>query len=194
MEKKTMKKHFLLFSIALLATSCTTLSTSSWNSPFINSKDIVKLEFGMTKTGVLDAMPEPPLYVESGNSETSVWVYNVRTIKVQSMKNSDGSIVPQKTSIENRHQSEINNLYLTFDVQNRLLAWGDHPYDPNYVAPYYDCAGECNGDAYIDDCGNCNVTVTEEEDEDEEEGSFKLQLNVEGTQEPDGTLIIEGGN
>ena len=193
-----MKKIYLFFSIIFLATSCTTLTTKAWNVPFLNSEDIVQLDFGMTKNNVLEVMPGPPLYVESGDSETTVWVYKVRTIKVKSTNHNDGTVTPEKTnrgiSGAIQHQNEIDVLYFTFDVQNRLLAWGAHPYDPNFIAPYYDCAGECNGDAYIDDCGNCNVTVIQEEDEDEEQGSFKLQLNVEGTQEPDGTLIIEGGN
>ena len=86
-----MKKVFLLITIALVATGCSSLK-QAWNSPFINSKDIVKLEFGMTKSSVLENISQAPLYVESGDSETSVWVYNVRTIKVKSDDNSTPSI------------------------------------------------------------------------------------------------------
>ena len=139
---------------------------------------------------VLENIPQAPLYVESGDSETSVWVYNVRTIKV---KSEDNSTPIKKARRGIKHQPEIDDLYLTFNINNKLLAWGPRPYDPNYISPYYDCTGECNGEAYIDECGECQSTVVNQ-NADSDEGSFKLQLNVEGTQEPDGTLIIKGGN
>jgi len=192
-----MKKQFLLIIIALIFTGCT--MQKAWNAPFINSKDIVGLEFGMSKSKVLDTMPEPPLYVESGNSETSVWVYNVRTIKVKSSKSSDGSVTPRKTFKEIKHQSEIDDLYLTFDVNDKLLSWGDKPYNPNYTEPYVDCSGVCGGKAYIDECGECTGDSADingskgTNGKADDSGSFKLELNVEGTQEPDGTLTIKGG-
>jgi len=148
------------------------------------------LEFGMSKNNVLETIPAP-LYVESGNSETSVWVYNVRTIKVKSSKNITGIMTPEKTNGIIKHQSEIDNLYLTFDIQDKLLAWGDRPYDPNYTKPYYDCSGICNGEAYIDECGVCQGSHTANNDDDGS-SSFKLELNVEGTQDSNGNVIIKG--
>ena len=194
-----MKKYVLIIVVLFIATSCST--QKAWNSPFINSEDIIKLEFGMSKTKVLDAMPEPPLYVESGDSETSVWVYNVRTIKVKSASNSDGTVTPRKTFKEKKHQGQIDNLYLTFDINDRLLAWGSEPYDSDAKEVYYDCAGVCNGDAVLDECGECIGGTSNSASDSKgsggnannDGGSFKLELNVEGTQEPDGTLTIKGG-
>ena len=102
----------------------------AWNSPFINSEDTINLEFGMSKNEVLDTMPEPPLYVESGNSETSVWVYNVRTIKVRSTVMADGSTRPNKKSSKTKHDSKIDDLFLTFNGSDELIAWGAKPYKP----------------------------------------------------------------
>lgn len=181
-------KKIILINILFVFFSC----SSSWNSPFINSKDIVLLEFGMSKSDVLEIMPGPPLYVESGNSETSVWVYNVRTIKVKSAQNINGKVIPQKNSEKLRHQSKIDDLYLTFDSEDKLLAWGNKAYDPNYVEPYYDCADICNGTAYIDECGICISDSNEVDNNSEKSESFKLELNIEGTKNPDGNLIIKG--
>ena len=60
-----------------------------------------------------------------------------------------------------------------------------------------DECGNCNGDAYVDECGECIGSSSKEGEAENNNsndgGSFKLDLKVEGTQEPDGTLIIEGG-
>ena len=188
-----MKKYFTLLIILFITNGC--VSNKVWNTPFINSKDIVGLEFGMSKSLVLDLMPEPPLYVKSGNSEISVWVYKVRTIKVKSATSTDGTITPRKSFNEIKHQDEIDDLFLTFDNNNKLLAWGNRPYNPNFVLPITDCAGVCNGEAYIDECGECIGLLEDSNDNSSEDdgGSFKLELNIEGTQEPDGSLIIKGG-
>ena len=57
-----------------------------------------------------------------------------------------------------------------------------------------DCNGIINGDATLDECGNCigsymdsGATSTENNDSN---GSFKLELNVEGSED---SVIIEGG-
>ena len=187
-----MKKYLFLSMIALFITGCS--SKDAWNSPFINSEDIVKLEFKMSKNDVLSIMPEPPLYVESGNSEVSVWVYNVRTIKVKSTQIFDGpnsSTRPTKKSTKIKHQPKIDDLYLTFNANEELIAWGPNPYNPNAKEIYYDCAGVCNGEAYLDDCGKCRGGSAEPIQE--EGGSFKLELNIEGQEGSDGTLKIEGG-
>ena len=185
-------KNILIIFLVLLIISC---APKTYNAPFVNSEEIVRLEFGMSKDNVLFALEQSPLYVKNGNSQTSVWVYNVRTIQVKSGLDSDGiTVVAAKTSDSIKHQAEIDNLYLTFDIDDNLLAWGDKPYDPEYIAPYYDCEGVCNGDAYIDECGECIASSSKEsQNKSSNDGSFKLELNVEGTQEPDGTLIIKGG-
>ena len=182
-----MKKISLLFFVILI-TGC---ATKVFNEPFINSNEIVQLEFGMSKNDVLEIMPEPPLFVKSGDAVTSVWVYNVRTIKVKSDKLSDGTIIANKNNIKIKHQKQIDNLFLTFNSNGELLAWGPSPYNPNASEVYYDCNGVCNGDAKLDECGNCigsyMDTSTENNDSN---GSFKLELNVEGNED---NIIIEGG-
>ena len=147
----------------------------------------------MSKNNVLYAMPEPPLYVESGNSATSVWVYEVRTIKVRSTQLANGMTSPNKKSTKIKHQPQIDNLFLTFDINDELIAWGPKPYDPKEA--YYDCAGVCNGEAYLDECGECRGSDGDSiiKENDEESGSFKLELNVEGTEGADRILKIEGG-
>ena len=175
--------------IIFIASSCS--MREAYNTPFINSEDVVKLEFGISKNEVLDTMPEPPLYVESGNSSTSVWVYNVRTIKVRSAVMADGSTRPVKKSLKTKHQARIDDLFLTFDANDELIAWGPKPYDPDAKEVYYDSAGVCNGEAYLDECGECRGGAIDSIIN--EAGSFKLELNVEGSEGTDGILKIEGG-
>ena len=185
-----MKKICLLLTVILI-TGC---ATKVYNEPFINSDEVVQLEFGMSKSDVLEIMPEPPLYVKGGDAITSVWVYNVRTINVKSDKLSDGTIIANKSNSKIKHQGQIDNLFLTFNSDSKLLAWGPNPYNPNASEVYYDCNGVCNGDATLDECGNCigsymdsGATSTENNDSN---GSFKLELNVEGSED---SVIIEGG-
>ena len=188
-----MKKYLFLVMIIFMS-SCYSVR-EAYNSPFINSEDVVKLDFGMSKNNVLDVMPEPPLYVESGDSETSVWVYEVRTIKVQSTQLINMAARPNKNSAKIRHQSNIDNLFLTFDDKDKLIAWGSKAYDPNAKEIYYDCAGVCNGEAYLNECGECRGGSLDSEikENNGEGGSFKLELNVEGEEGAGKVLKIEGG-
>ena len=80
----------------------------------------------MTKDDVLDVFKSTPLFVESGDSKTVVWVYEVRTIEVKS-KYVNGEIVPSKNSKETQHIDPIHRLALVFDLNGKLLSWG--PYD-----------------------------------------------------------------
>ena len=50
-------KKITLSILVILMTGC---ATKVFNEPFINSNEIVQLEFGMSKTDVLEIMPEPP--------------------------------------------------------------------------------------------------------------------------------------
>ena len=181
-------KKITLSILVILMTGC---ATKVFNEPFINSNEIVQLEFGMSKTDVLEIMPEPPLFVKSGDAVTSVWVYNVRTIKVKSDRLTDGTVIANKYNSQIKHQDPIDNLYLTFDSDGELLAWGPSPYNPNAPEVYYDCNGVCNGDAKLDECGNCIGSYMDAvKAEDDSNGSFKLELNVEGSED---NIIIEGG-
>ena len=151
----------------------------------------------MSKTEVMGIMPEPPLYVERGDSETSVWVYDERLITVKSESKGVGfqrTSIPKKTNQERKHTNVRLHIRLLFDINDKLMAWGPTITLPNPDAPKYDCAGVCNGTAYLDECGVCIESLNDDDKSDaKSDGSFKLELKVEGTQEPDGSLIIKGG-
>ena len=81
----------------------------------------------MTKENVLTLLNSPPLFVESGDLATVVWVYEVRTIQVRSRMGSNGQTVPNKTSADTKHAEPAHRLQLVFDAEGRLMNWG--PYD-----------------------------------------------------------------
>ena len=115
-----------LFSCVVYEYEDTTYDTNTYNTPFIDADETIRLEFEMTKDDVLDVFKSTPLFVESGDSKTVVWVYEVRTIEVKS-KYVNGEIVPSKKSKETQHVDPIHRLALVFDVNGKLLSWG--PYD-----------------------------------------------------------------
>ena len=117
-----MRLVFIIF-ISLLIFSC---STKSYNTPFINSDETTSLEFGMTKDQVLNLLNSPPLFVESGDLATVIWVYEVRTVEVRSKMGSDGQPVPNKTSGDIKHAEPVHRLQLVFDAEGRLMNWGPH--------------------------------------------------------------------
>ena len=124
------------------------------------------LEVGMSKKEILNLMPEPPLYVYSGDYETSVWVYEWRLLEVKSEMKLEGFnrlVIPKKTDTEQQHQRTTYDIFLTFDSNDNLLAWGEIPYE--YPIP----------------------TISHSSTEDQ---TFTLELKVEGNQ--DGILTIEG--
>tara|TARA_Y100000590_G_C15575430_1_gene960259 strand:+ start:505 stop:855 length:351 start_codon:yes stop_codon:yes gene_type:complete len=114
-----MKKILLL----LFVLGCT---HKTYNTPFIDANETIKLEFGMTKNAVLRKLNEP-LYVSYGNKDTIIWVYEVRTIEVKStMKNS--IIIPTKNTdpyIKKRHTPPLHKLSLTFSG-NSLSSWSSN--------------------------------------------------------------------
>ena len=114
----------LIICISFFLFSC---STKSYNTPFINSDETTKLEFGMSKERVLTLLNSTPLFVESGDLATVIWVYEVRTIEVKSNMGSDGLPVPAKTSRDTKHATPIHRLQLVFDAEGRLMSWG--PYE-----------------------------------------------------------------
>ena len=162
--------NIILLIFTLVFTGCA--SQNMWNSPFIDVEDMVRLEAGMSKNEVLELMPDSPLYVNSGDSKTSVWVYEWRVIEVKSeikMVGTETVIIPRKIDDNKKHQRSTGNLFLTFDINDKLLAWGPGP----YVYPPLQTALEPTPN------------------NDPDTGSFKLELKVEGTE--DGTLTIQGG-
>ena len=124
------------------------------------------LEPGMSKKEILDLMPEPPLYIHSGDHQTSVWVYEWRLLEVKSEMKLEGFrrlVIPKKTDDEQQHQRITTEIFLTFDINDKLLACGAAPYE--YPIP-----------AIPDNSTN--------------DKPFTLELKVEGNQ--DGILTIEG--
>ena len=102
-----------------------------YNTPFINADETTHLEFGMTKDEVLNKLNKP-LYVSYGDKDEIIWVYEVRTIKVQSTVITPtpipflgATIKPMKKadkSSDERHASPIHKLSITFS-QGKLTSW-----------------------------------------------------------------------
>ncbi len=99
---------------------------SSWNNPYINTTETLQLEYGMSKSNVLETLGNP-LYVEKGwpvnDSNTIVWVYKVRTTDVQSKQTTGGPVEVVKSSNSKKPSSgEHHDLVLTFK-DNKLVNW-----------------------------------------------------------------------
>ena len=102
-----------------------------YNTPFINADETTHLEFGMTKNEVLNKLNKP-LYVSHADNDEITWVYEVRTIKVQSTVITPtpipllgATIKPMKKankSSDERHASPIHKLSITFS-QGKLTSW-----------------------------------------------------------------------
>ena len=102
-----------------------------YNTPFINADETTHLEFGMTKDEVLNKLNKP-LYVSYGDKDEIIWVYEVRTIKVQSTVITPtpipllgSTIKPMKKAneyTEKRHASPVHKLSITFS-KNKLASW-----------------------------------------------------------------------
>ena len=115
-----MKKYLFLSIIMFIATSCTTTAVNSWNTPYIDTDETLKLFHGMPKEEVLSILGNP-LYVEKGwpNGATNeiVWVYEVRTQYVASNVSTTGQITIVKTSSSrkpNRPGFVLHKLKITF--------------------------------------------------------------------------------
>jgi len=114
--KKLYFIQLLLFSIVF----------ASWNNPYINTDETLKLEYGMSKSNVLETLGNP-LYVDKGwpdsGSNTIVWVYKVRTTDVQSKQITGGPVEVVKSSNSKKPSSgEHHDLVLTFK-NNKLVTW-----------------------------------------------------------------------
>jgi outer membrane protein assembly factor BamE (lipoprotein component of BamABCDE complex) len=121
--REPVMKSALILCMSLLLFSCV---TQTYNTPFINSDETVKLEFGMTQDRVMELLNSPPLFVASGDAETVVWVYEVRTIEVKSKLGSSGQTAPSKTSSYIKHAAPVHRLALVFDSDGKLMDWGPH--------------------------------------------------------------------
>ena len=113
-----MKNILLMMSIMVLMVSCS--AVGSYNRPFINAEETTKLTFGMSREDVLTTLGDP-LYVESGGDGKVVYVYEVRTILVQS---NAATQQPNKTNVKQKHDAPIHELRLTFE-NGGLISWGE---------------------------------------------------------------------
>ena len=111
---------FALF-VAFFLTSCSTIG--SYNQPFINTDETLKISEGMTKELVLVNVGQP-YYVKSGEngSNEEVWVYQVRTLLVQSNTTAQQ---PNKTSVNQKHAGVHHELQITFK-NSKVISWGPH--------------------------------------------------------------------
>ena len=111
---------FALF-VAFFLTSCSTIG--SYNQPFINTDETLKISEGMTKELVLINVGQP-YYVKSGEngSNEEVWVYQVRTLLVQSNTTTQQA---NKTNIHQKHAGVHHELQITFK-NSKVISWGPH--------------------------------------------------------------------
>ena len=110
-------KIILFLSITIFAFSC---SSNNYNKPFVNTDETTQLDFGLTTNEVMGIMGKP-LYVHSGGNNKVIYVYEVRTIMVQSDITKQQ---PNKNHNNTKHGSPVHDLKLTFEG-DKLVAWGD---------------------------------------------------------------------
>ena len=95
--------------------------SSTYNKPFINTKETIKLHEDMSKEMVLKEIGQP-LYVKSGDSNSNevIWVYEVRTIVVKS-RGIDGE--PNKFNRDQKHSTPHHKLQIVFE-NGVVKSWG----------------------------------------------------------------------
>ena len=117
-------KHNKLSKI-ILATICIIITTScsniSYNTPFINSDEMIHLDFSMTKEEVVSKLGLP-LYVGKGEGSTKsiFWIYEVRTLQVLSGENN-----PNKTHTQIKHNNILYRVRVEF-VNGKVENWHRH--------------------------------------------------------------------
>lgn len=94
-----------------------------YNTPFVDTKETLKLKYGLPKSQVLELLGKP-LYVEYGNEKTSeiIWVYEVRARKVQSEILISGEVKPSKNHSDAIIGDPINRLNIVF-VNDKINRW-----------------------------------------------------------------------
>ena len=98
------------------------LSAKVYNTPFINVDETIQLQEGMSRQDVLNKIGDP-FYVQSGEMGIIVWMYEVRTIEVQSDSPIGEEVIPNKTHSNYKHTGPIHRLEVVF-VDNKLASWG----------------------------------------------------------------------
>jgi len=94
--------------------------SGSYNNPFINTSETLKIEEGMSYSSIIENIGQP-LYVKSGNglSKEVIWVYEVRTILVESSISGE----PNKNSNNSKHAGLHHKLQIIF-VNGKVNSWG----------------------------------------------------------------------
>ena len=114
-------QKFINVLLILLFISC---AAKQYNTPFADVEETVNLNFGMSKSSVKEAMGSLPLYVQEGDDSSTIWIYEIRTKKVLSSKDVDGTFIPNKTHRDTRPDSPVHRLALVFDGNGKLQEWG----------------------------------------------------------------------
>tara|TARA_B100001113_G_C21012070_1_gene579759 strand:+ start:133 stop:987 length:855 start_codon:yes stop_codon:yes gene_type:complete len=110
--------------VAFFLTSCSTIG--SYNQPFINTDETLKISEGMTKELVLMNVGQP-YFVESGANDTEIWVYNVRTIMVMSDVTKSQ---PNKDHPQTKHANMHHELQIIFK-NGKVISWGPYSMSGN---------------------------------------------------------------
>lgn len=111
--------------LILTITSFLLIGCAAFNTPFINVDETLQLKFGMTQTDVLKDIGEP-LFVKSGKNGSTIWVYEVRTIEVQSQPDLIPMIQkggPSKKHENTRHAAPNHKLEIIFN-NGKVSSWG----------------------------------------------------------------------
>ena len=112
-------KYLTIITITFLLTGCI---GNIYNIPFITTEETTRLEFGMSKTQILENIGSP-LYVSKGDNDKVEWVYEVRVNEVQSDFDIDGTIIPNKDHKNKLPGKPIHHLKLIFS-KDKLSSWG----------------------------------------------------------------------
>ena len=118
-----MFKCLSLVFFTIILTGCSTISNiKPYNTPFINSDEMIQLQLGMKKSLVLEKLGYP-LYVKSGINGTIIWVYEVRSTEV--LSDTDlltKEIKYNKSNANTRHSSPLHQIEIIF-TDNRVKQW-----------------------------------------------------------------------
>jgi len=119
-----MKKIVILSVLLAIFFGCAELP-KHYNTPFINADETILLDCrkNFTKAEILNKFGQP-LYVKSGDVATGsiVWVYEVRTIKVQSHTVSKTEIIPNKKHSNFKHDNPIHKIEIEF-IDGKVSRW-----------------------------------------------------------------------
>ena len=99
------------------------IGCTSFNTPFIDVDDVLKLKDGLTIEQTKSILGKP-LIVKSGDNTSNeiIWIYEVRTIEVMSGKSSIGDPIPNKSHSITKYGDPIHYLTIHF-IDNKVSSW-----------------------------------------------------------------------